>query len=127
MRAETLDGEGGKTYIRVVTDADAVYAVEDPHARKAGDHLDLAGFTNAQGVATSTASEFTVVVDSPAEEKTLVRISVESHHQVCAKEGLRPNDGSTHLQALLHGLRASDRARRRRGLHEGRWFVVVAS
>jgi uncharacterized protein YbcI len=91
---QTLDGEGGKTYIRVITDADAVYAVEDPDARRDGDHLGLTGLTNAQGVSTSADSDLTVVVDSAADEETLVRISVRSHHQIGADEGLeRPIGG----------------------------------
>jgi uncharacterized protein YbcI len=85
---DTHAGEGGKTYMRVITDADAVYAVDDSHARKQGDGLDLTGTTNEQGVATSTGSELTVVVDSPADEETLVQITVSSHHQIGAKEGL---------------------------------------
>jgi uncharacterized protein YbcI len=91
---ETLDGEGGKTYIRAVTDADAVYAVEDPSARKRGDHLDLTGATGAQGVAPSPASQFTVVLDSSAVEETLVTIEVGLHHQIGDEDGLeRPTGG----------------------------------
>jgi uncharacterized protein YbcI len=85
---ETLEGEGGKTLIRVLTDADAVYAVEDPYVRKAGDHIDLTGLTSAQGVTASAGSDLTVVVDSRTDEHTLVRIEVESHHQIGPKEGL---------------------------------------
>jgi uncharacterized protein YbcI len=91
---ETLVGAGGKSYMHVITDADAVYAVEDSHARRQGDALDLTGASDAQGVATSAGSEFTVVVDSPADEVTLVRISVASHHQIGPREGLdRPIGG----------------------------------
>jgi uncharacterized protein YbcI len=81
---ETLSGEAGKTYIRVITDADAVYAVDDPHARRTGDLLDLTGGSGTQGVATATASELCVVADSTADEATLVRIAVGRHHQLGA-------------------------------------------
>jgi uncharacterized protein YbcI len=91
---QTLDGEAGSSYIRVITDGDAVYAVDDGNARKEGDRLDLTGVTGAQGVATSTASEFSVVVDCVAEEETLVRINPGSHHAVAPAEGWqRPAGG----------------------------------
>src|SRR3954466_9894691 len=70
---ETLDGEAGKTYIRVITDRDAVYAVEDPEARTQGDLLELSGTTGRQGVATSLGSALMVVADSrPGERRSCV-------------------------------------------------------
>jgi uncharacterized protein YbcI len=85
---ETLDGEIDKSQMQVVTDADAVYGVTDRNARSKGDHLDLTGTTGDQGVLTSAGSEFTVVLDSPAEAETLVRIADGRHHQVGATEGM---------------------------------------
>ncbi|MEA2363924.1 MAG: hypothetical protein QOD71_3069 [Thermoleophilaceae bacterium] len=119
---ETLEGEGGKSYIRLVTDADAVYAVEDPNVRKTGDHLDLTGLTSAQGVATSASSEFTVVVDSPADEETLVRISVESHHQVGAKEGLERRIGGDLNAAIARAVVRFHREETGRGPNKARAF-----
>ncbi|MEA2377378.1 MAG: hypothetical protein QOD13_1285 [Thermoleophilaceae bacterium] len=119
---ETLDGEGGKTYVRVITDADAVYAVEDPNARTAGDHLDLTSSTNGQGVATSAGSEFTVVLDSPADEETLVRINVESHHQVGPKDGLGRQVGGDLNAAVARAVVRFHREETGRGPNKARAF-----
>jgi hypothetical protein len=64
----------------VITDEDAEYVVQDLVARKKGDTLDLAGATGAQGVAASSSKTFVVVSDSPATERTRVRINVGKHH-----------------------------------------------
>jgi uncharacterized protein YbcI len=71
----------------MVTDADAVYAVEDPGERAKGDLLDLTGATGVQGVVTSSGSQFTVVIDAPTDIETLVTISNGHHHAVGADEG----------------------------------------
>jgi uncharacterized protein YbcI len=84
---ETVEGEAGAKSIRVITDADAVYMVEDPHMRTEGDVLDLTGTTGAQGVATSTGSEFRVVVNSTAEETTLVTIDASRHYALVPAPG----------------------------------------
>jgi uncharacterized protein YbcI len=85
---------GDPTLIRVITDADAVYAVEDPVARVKGARLDLTGATGAQSVAASTGSEFLVVVDSSANEQTLVTIDAGSHHATTAGDAVtRPSGG----------------------------------
>ena len=78
---ESLDGNAGETVIRVITDGDAVYGVDDPHSRTRGDHLDLGGSTGLQYVSESARSQLTVVRDSDADTETLVRIDVGSHHR----------------------------------------------
>lgn len=69
------DGEGSTSDIKVITDADAVYAVTDPNARTNGETLDLTGSTGAQAVAPSSNQDFVVVVNCAATEETLVRIN----------------------------------------------------
>ena len=81
---ESLEGDGPDASIRVITDGDAVYGVDDAHARTRGDSLDLVGPTGDQGVSTATGSEFTVVLDCTAEEETLVRIDVDVHSRAAA-------------------------------------------
>jgi uncharacterized protein YbcI len=76
------DGESAETIIEVITDADAVYGVHDPHSRLQGDHLDLDGLTGAHGVIPDASSQLAVVLDCNADEETLVRITVECHHRV---------------------------------------------
>jgi uncharacterized protein YbcI len=85
---ETLDGEGSKTYIRVVVDADAVYGIEDPRPRLKGATLDLRGLTGAQGVGASLNAEFVVDVDSAPHEDTLVRVNDGRHYEPVALPGL---------------------------------------
>jgi uncharacterized protein YbcI len=77
---ETLDGEPGTTSIRVVVDADAVYAVNDPRRRDKGASLDLTGSTGAQGVARGVEADLVVDVESAAGEDTLVRINGDRHY-----------------------------------------------
>lgn len=77
---ETVAGVDSTTKIKVVTDPDAIYAVVDANARVKGATLDIAGATGAQGVAASSNKEFVVVSDSPATERTRVRINVGKHH-----------------------------------------------
>jgi uncharacterized protein YbcI len=118
----TLGGEAGKTHMRVVTDADAVYAVHDPSARKQGDGLDLTGASDGQGVATSSGSELTVVLDSSADEETLVRISVSSHHQVGSKEGLERPIGGDLNAAVARAVVRFHRDETGRGPNKARAF-----
>lgn len=75
-------GAEGEAHIEVITDADAVYAIHDPFRRTAGDLLDLDGLTGAQGVAASGSSQLLVVLDSSADDETLVRIAGDSHHRL---------------------------------------------
>jgi uncharacterized protein YbcI len=83
---DTIDGDEPATTIRVIVDADAVYGLADPHARKEGDGLSVTGGTGAQAVEASTDSELTVVADSAADDETLVQISPARHRDV------RPDD-----------------------------------
>lgn len=81
---ETLDGEASETVIHAITDGDAVYAVEDAHSRAKGDHLDLDGSTGAHRVRDGAGpqAQLVVVLDSDADQETLVRINAGSHHRI---------------------------------------------
>jgi uncharacterized protein YbcI len=81
---ETLDGYGSTTAIKVIVDADAVYAVHDGHDRLKGDTLDLAGLSGAQGVAAGVNMDLIVDVDSSASEETLVRFNGAAHYNPAA-------------------------------------------
>jgi uncharacterized protein YbcI len=81
---ETLDRLALTTSIRVIVDADAVYAVDDGHDRLKGDTLDLAGLSGAQGVSPSVNMDFVVDVDSSANEETLVRINRATQYDPAA-------------------------------------------
>jgi uncharacterized protein YbcI len=119
---ETIDGEANISYMRVITDADAVYAVEDAHARRKGDTLDLTGATDAQGVATSAASEFEVVADSLAAEATLVTIGVASHHRLGPDEGRRRPTGGELNAAIARAVVRYHRAHTGRGPTKAQTF-----
>ena len=82
---ETLDGQAASTSIRLISDADAVYGVEDRSVRDKGATLDLAGPTSLQGVGASVNADFVVDVDSSADEETLVRINGGSHYKKPAR------------------------------------------
>ena len=77
---ETVSGTDSTTRIQCITDADAVYSVEDNVVRLKGATLDIAGATGAQTVATSSNKEFVVAAESTATEPTLVRFNVGMHH-----------------------------------------------
>ena len=77
---QTLDGEAGATPIQVIIDGDAIYGVDDPHARVAGDLLVLTGATGAQVVA-GGAGALRVERDSRRDEETLVAIAEGSHYR----------------------------------------------
>jgi uncharacterized protein YbcI len=119
---ETLAGERGSSQIRAITDADAVYAVDDPNVRTRGDHLYLSGATGAQGVTSSHASEFTVVADCPADERTLIRIHVDNHHQIAAKEGLERPTGGELNAAVARAMVRFHRREMGRGPNKARAF-----
>lgn len=76
---QTKDGAGSTTFLQIVTDADAVYAVTDDHARGTEDSLDLTGTTGVQGVREGPNNDLTVILDSAATEETLVRIATGRH------------------------------------------------
>lgn len=77
---ETKAGTSGVSTARVITDADAIYAVVDNNARVKGATLDIAGNTGAQGVAASTNKELVVHESCTASERTRVRFNVGKHH-----------------------------------------------
>jgi uncharacterized protein YbcI len=77
---ELLDQDGLRPSVRVVVDSDAVYGVEDPHARVRDVTLKLGGSSGEQGVSENAQGNLTVVLDCRADEETLVRISIGSHH-----------------------------------------------
>lgn len=68
------------TKIKVITNPDAIYSVEDLNARLVGALLDIAGATGAQGVAASSGNEFVVVKTSTATEETEVMIAPSAHY-----------------------------------------------
>lgn len=76
---ETLDGIDSTTRIKVVVDADAVYAVSDNNVRLMGATLDITGTTGAMTVTTDSNHDVVVVANSAADEPTLVMI-VQSKH-----------------------------------------------
>ena len=61
--------------VEIVTDAEAVYGVTDPHRRATGTTLDLAGASGSQHVAEGPNHAFQVVIDCSAAEETLLRIA----------------------------------------------------
>ena len=75
-----LDATGrAAANVEVIGDEDAVYGVSDSHARTVGTKLDLTGGSGAQTVTEGANEEFEVVVESTAEEETLLRIAVGRH------------------------------------------------
>ena len=65
----------GGSAAEIITDAEAVYGVTDPHPRAIGTMLDLAGGSGRQHVAVGPNRAFQVVIDCSAAEETLLRIS----------------------------------------------------
>jgi uncharacterized protein YbcI len=80
--------------IRIITDRDAVYGVDDPHARRAGEAVALTGGSGAQGVGDGTGDDLWIDADSPVGEETLVRIADGRH---------RPIDGTGAAEHLSGG------------------------
>jgi uncharacterized protein YbcI len=123
----------GTLVMRVITDADAVYGVDDPHVRTRGDHLNLTGESGAQGVVASPASEFTVVIDAPETEETLVRIDARCHQAVAPDEGLERLRGGALNAALAREVVRCHREYTGRGptkaqaFHSGNVVVVLLS
>jgi uncharacterized protein YbcI len=84
---ETVPDKAGRTRVRAITDADAVYAVTDPSARAAGTVLNLAGATGAQSVTGTDEGDLVVLVDCTDDQSTLVRIAAGRHRAVADHEG----------------------------------------
>ena len=76
---ETKTGVASTTEIQVITDPDAVYSVFDENARLAGANIDLTGATGQQTVEADNDSDFVVVANSTATERTLVMITHGEH------------------------------------------------
>ncbi len=76
---ETGLGVDSTTFMRVVTDDDAVYSVYDQNARVVGATLDIAGTTGAMTVAASSNVDLLVVATSTADQRTLVKIAHGEH------------------------------------------------
>jgi len=85
LLGSVAEAVNGGTDILVIAAEDAVYSVADPHARAAGESLDLAGASGAQTVDEPVNNDFEVVADSTADQDTLVRISVGRHHDFAAR------------------------------------------
>lgn len=66
---------GSAAEVEIVTNAEAVYGVTDPHRRANGTTLDLAGASGSQHVAEGPNHAFQVVIDCSDTEETLLRIS----------------------------------------------------
>lgn len=68
------------TVLKVIANPDAVYGVVDANARLIGATLDIAGATGAQGVATSSNTEFVVVErKKQTADETRVMFCISSH------------------------------------------------
>jgi uncharacterized protein YbcI len=76
----------GRSRIRVITDGDAVYAVDDGEARRAGETVALTGGSGGQGIASGAEEDLSIVVDSRADEETLVRIR-DGRHRAMGTSG----------------------------------------
>jgi uncharacterized protein YbcI len=65
--------------LKVITDADAVYAVHNGHGRSTDDTVDLTGGTGGQGIGDGPNGDLSVVRESDDTQETLVRISAGKH------------------------------------------------
>lgn len=79
-------GTTAVTIVKAVVNPDAVYSTTDSNARNAGVTLDIAGATGAQGVATSSNTEFvTVARKNQTSDPTLVMIIPAIHYLMKAQ------------------------------------------
>lgn len=76
---ETVSATDSTTYVKVIVDADAVYAVYDANARVIGATLDIDGTAGAMTVKASTNADLTVMQTSTADEPTYVMITHGEH------------------------------------------------
>jgi len=76
---EYVSSTASTTWVKVIVDDDAVYAVTDANARTEGSKLDLAGATGAMTVGADSNHDLLVVCNSSATEPTLVRIIPGAH------------------------------------------------
>jgi RNA polymerase primary sigma factor len=80
-------GESSRTVARVITNADAVYAVADDTRRLAGASLGVHGESGGQGVEPREDGALEVVVDCTDDEVSLVRIKLERHYEIVIVPG----------------------------------------
>jgi RNA polymerase primary sigma factor len=82
-------GESSRTLARVVTNADAVYAVADSATRPVGASLGVRGESGGQGVEPRDDGELEVVVDcTDGDEVSLVRIKLDRHYEIVIVPGV---------------------------------------
>jgi RNA polymerase sigma factor (sigma-70 family) len=82
-------GEMSRTLARVITNADAVYAVADDAPRPAGASLGVRGESGGQGVEPRDDGELEVVVDcTHDDEVSLVRIKLDRHYEIVIVPGV---------------------------------------
>jgi uncharacterized protein YbcI len=121
----------GTTMTRVITDGDAVYAVDDAHARSAGDVVALTGATGAQGIGNGAETDLSIVADSTDREETLVRIIEASHHAMAAAASLARVTGGelnaaiTRAVVRLHREQTGRGPTRAQAFYRGNVVVVV--
>ena len=70
---ETVVAVDSTTWVEVIVNHDAIWAVYDASARAIGANLDISGGTGAMGVTTDSNSDVEVVKASGADEPTYVR------------------------------------------------------
>jgi RNA polymerase primary sigma factor len=106
---------GGSAEVEIVTDADAVYGVTDPHRRVDGTTLDLAGASGSQHVAEGPNHAFQVVTDCSATEETLLRISPGRHRDLpvaLLRDSHAPGLSPVHERRLVADAAGDPEARR---------------
>jgi RNA polymerase primary sigma factor len=82
--------DSANTVARVITNADAVYAVADSDPRLAGASLGVRGGSGTQSVEPSDDGELEVVVEcSGADDVSLVRIKLDRHYELAIAPGVR--------------------------------------
>jgi uncharacterized protein YbcI len=123
--------ETGTRMIRVITDGDAVYAVDDANARRAGDVVALTGATGVQGIGSGAETDLSIVADSTDLEETLVRIVEASHHAMTAVAsqaqltGGELNAAITRAVVRLHREQTGRGPTRAQAFYRGNIVVVV--
>jgi uncharacterized protein YbcI len=119
----------GTSPIRVITDGDAVYGVDDPHARRAGETVALTGASGAQGIGNGTDHELAIVADSAGAQETLVRIGDGKHHAMddarAHLTGGELNAAVTRAVVRLHREHTGRGPTRAQSFYRGNVVVVV--
>jgi uncharacterized protein YbcI len=121
---ETLSGTASSSYIQVVTDADAVYGVEDENPRIRGSTLDLIGATGAQGVGTGSDGALQVAMDCTDGQETLVCIKAGMHGEL-KRTGGRLNAAIANAVVRVHSEYIGRGPTRARAFYRHDMVVVV--